>query len=197
LDKEDNFVVGWYIVDVENDQPGETTEKILQFVQNNPGCHLRKIREMIHISQGTVQYHTDRLEKMGKITSTRSGLYKHYFPVGVFRNNEKEILQILNQETARQVLMFIVEQQAPTQTDIVNSIGISASSVNWHLKRLIEFKLVEEIKEGKYKRYQLQDRKVSSKYITALMRNYYPAIWEKWSDRLIDIFLSISRSETK
>jgi DNA-binding transcriptional regulator GbsR (MarR family) len=93
--------------------------------------------------------------------------------------------------------MLIVERQALTQTDIVNSIGLSASSVNWHMKRLIDFRLVEEIKEGKYKRYQLQDRKVSSRYITALMRNYYPAIWEKWSDRLIDIFLSMSRGETK
>ena len=182
---------------VENDQFGETAERILQFVHNNPGCHLRKIREMIQISQGTVQYHTDRLEKIGRITSIRSGLYKHYFPVGVFQNNEKEILQILSQETARQILMFIVEQQAPTQTDIVKSVGISAASVNWHMKHLIEFKLVEEIKEGKYKRYQLQDRRVSSKYIIALIRNYYPTIWEKWSDRLIEIFLSISRSETK
>ena len=181
---------------VENDQLGETAERILQFVHNNPGCHLRKIKEMIRISQGTVQYHTDRLEKIGRITSTRSGLYKHYFPIGLFQNNEKEILQILGQETTRQILMFIVEQQTPTQTDIVNSIGISASSVSWHLRRLIEFKLIEEIKEGKYKRYQLQDRNIS-KYIIALMRNYYPAIWEKWSDRLIDIFLSMSRSETK
>jgi predicted transcriptional regulator len=184
-------------VHVEDGQSGETSERILQFIQNNPGCHLRKIREMIGISQGTVQYHTDRLEKMGRITSTRSGFYKYYFPVGIIQNNEKEILQILRQETARQILMFIVERQAPTQTDIVNSIGISASSVNWHMKRLIELRLVEEIREGKYKRYQLQDRKVSSKYITVLIRNYYPAIWEKWSDRLIEIFLSMSRSETK
>lgn len=180
-----------------SDELGETAEKIWQFIQANPGCHLRKIKDMVHISQGTVQYHTDRLEKNGKITSTRSGLYKHYFPIGVFQNNEKEILQILSQETIRQILMLIVEQQAPTQTDIVNSIGLSASSVNWHMKRLIDFRLVEEIKEGKYKRYQLQDRKVSSRYIAALMRNYYPAIWEKWSDRLIDIFLSMSRGETK
>jgi predicted transcriptional regulator len=176
---------------------GETADRILQFIQNNPGCHLRRIKDMIQISQGTVQYHTDRLEKMGRITSTTTGLYKHYFPVGVFQNNEKEILQILSQETTRQILMYIVEQQSPTQTDIVNSVGISASSVNWHMKRLLEFKLVEEIKEGKYKRYQLHDRKTSSKYITALMRNYYPAIWEKWSDRLIEIFLSFSWSESK
>jgi predicted transcriptional regulator len=130
---------------VEIDQLGETAERILQFVHNNPGCHLRKIREMIQISQGTVQYHTDRLEKIGRITSIRSGLYKHYFPIGVFQNNEKEILQILGQETTRQILMFIVEQKSPTQTDIVKSVGISAASVNWHMKRLIEFTLVEEI----------------------------------------------------
>ena len=176
---------------------GETADKILRFIQSNPGCHLRGIKDMMQISQGTVQYHTDKLEKMGRITSTASGLYKHYFPVGIFQNNEKEILQILSQETSRQILMYIVEQQSPTQTDIVNSVGISASSVNWHMKRLLEFKLVEEIKKGKYKRYQLHDRKVSSKYITALMRNYYPAIWEKWSDRLIEIFLSFSGSESK
>ena len=183
-------------MDVENGEPRDTSDRILQFIQENPGCHLRKIRDIIGISQGTVQYHTDRLEKMGRITCTRSGLYKHYFPVGIIQNNEKEILQILRQETARRILMFLVERQAPTQTDIVNGIGISASSVSWHIKRLIEFRLVMEIKEGKYKRYQLQNRE-TSKYITALMRNYYPAIWEKWSDRLIDIFLSMSRSETK
>jgi predicted transcriptional regulator len=181
----------------ENGQPEETAERILLFVQNNPGCYLRKIKEMIQISQGTVQYHTDRLEKMGKITSTRSGLYKHYFPVGVFEKNEKEILQTLGQETARKILMFIVERQTPTQTDIVKSTGLSPSSINWHMSRLIDLRLVREIKEGKHRIYQLEDSKATAKYITALMRNYYPAIWEKWSDRLIDIFLSMSRSESK
>jgi DNA-binding transcriptional ArsR family regulator len=79
----------------------------------------------------------------------------------------------------------------PTQTDIVNSIGISAASVFWHIKRLIELRLIDEVKEGKYKRYQLHDREVSSKYITTLMRNYYPAIWERWSDRLIEIMFLV------
>jgi predicted transcriptional regulator len=181
----------------ENGQPENAAERILQFIQTNPGCYLRKIKEMVHVSQGTVQYHTDRLEKMGRITSTRSGLYKRYFPVGVFERNEKEILQILGQETARKILMFLVEQQTPTQTDIVNNTALSASTINWHMGRLISLRLVRELKEGKHKRYQLEESRASSKYITALMRNYYPAIWEKWSDRLIDIFLSMSRSGSK
>ena len=70
-------------MDLEKGQSLEISEKILQFIQNNPGCHLRKIKQTIRISQGTVQYHTDRLEKMGRITSTRNGLYIHYFRVGI------------------------------------------------------------------------------------------------------------------
>jgi predicted transcriptional regulator len=179
------------------DELGDTAEKILQFIQQNPGWHLRKIKVMMHISLGTSQYHLDRLEKMGRITSTRLGLHRHYFPVGIFRENEKEILKVLGQETTREILMLIIERQAPTQTDIVNSIGISAASVNWHIKYLIKIKLIEEVKEGRFKRYQLRDREASSKYITMLMRNYYPNIWDKWSNRLAEIFLSLSRGDTQ
>ena len=179
------------------DELGDTAEKILQFIQQNPGWHLRKIKVMMHISLGTAQYHLDRLEKMGRITSTRLGLHRHYFPVVIFRENEKEILKVLGQETTREILMLIIERQAPTQTDIVNSIGISAASVNWHIKYLIKIKLIEEVKEGRFKRYQLRDREASSKYITMLMRNYYPNIWDKWSNRLAEIFLSLSRGDTQ
>ena len=77
------------------------------------------------------------IRKIGKITSDRQGLYKFYFPRGVFKDNEKNILQVLRQETAGEILMFIIEGKNPTQTDIANSIGISAASVNWHVKHLI------------------------------------------------------------
>jgi predicted transcriptional regulator len=179
------------------DELGDTAERILQFIQQNPGCHLRKIKVMMHISLGTAQYHLDRLEKMGRIASTRLGLYRHYFPVGIFHENEKEILKVLGQETTREILMLIIERQAPTQTDIASSVGISSASVNWHIRHLIKFKLIEEVKEGKYKRYQLHDRESLSRYITMLMRNYYPNIWDKWSNRLAEIFLSLSRGDTQ
>jgi len=143
---------------------------------------------------GTAQYQLARLEKIGRITSTKKGLYKYYFPSGIFQDNEKHILQVLNQETAREILMFIIERKNPTQSDIVNKIGISAASVNWHVRRLIAFKIIDELREGKYKRYQLYDLD-DSKYIVALLKNYYPSIWNKWSNRLAEMFLSLSRRD--
>jgi predicted transcriptional regulator len=173
------------------DKSDDTVDKVLCFIQDNPGCHLRRIKREIGISMGTVQYHLHKLEKMGRVTSTRRGLYKYYFPAGLFRENQKEILEVLTHETARKILMFIIEQKSPTQTDIVNSVRISARSISWHVGRLIALKMIREIKDGKYKRYQLQD---DAKDILTLLRSYYPSVWDKWSMRVVEMFLSLSSS---
>ena len=173
------------------DESDDTVDKVLSFIQDNPGCHLRRIKREIDISMGTVQYHLHNLEKMGRVTSTRRGLYKYYFPAGLFEENEKEILEVLTHETARKILMFIIEQKSPTQTDIVNSVRISARSISWHVGRLIALKMIREIKDGKYKRYQIQD---DAKDILTLLKSYYPSVWDKWSMRVVEMFLSLSSS---
>jgi predicted transcriptional regulator len=166
-------------------------DRVLRFIQEKPGCHLRQIKNELGISIGSVQYQLLRLEEMRRITSARRGSYKFYFPYGIFKDYEKNILQVLSQETARKILMFIIEQKNPSQIEIIKRIGISAPSVNWHVSRLIAFKIVEAAKDGKYIRYQLADSG-DSKYIVALLKNYYSSIWDKWSDRLAEMFLSLS-----
>jgi predicted transcriptional regulator len=179
---------------VKADLEGNTYDNVLRFIHAKPGCHLRQIQKELDISVGSVQYQLARLEEMRKITSARRGSYKFYFPYGIFKDNEKNILQVLSQETARKILMFIIERKYPTHTDIVNSIGISAASVNWHVSRLIAFNIIHSTKNGKYTRYQLPNND-DSKYIVALLKNYYPDIWDKWSNRLAEMFLSLSRGD--
>ena len=174
------------------DESDDTVDKVLCFIQDNPGCHLRRIKRAMNVSMGTVQYQLDNLEKMGRITSSRRGLYKYYFAAGLFKENEKDILEVLTHETARKILMFIIEQKSPTQTDIVSSVKISARSISWHVGRLVALKIITEIKDGKYKRYQLHEN--DAKNILTLLRSYYPSIWDKWSMRVVEMFLSISVS---
>ncbi len=174
---------------VKNELEIGNVDRILQFIQENPGCHLRLIKRDLDVSIGTVQYHLANLEKIGKITANRYGLYKYYFPVGIFEKSQKDLLQVLSQETTREILMFVIEQKNPTQKDIVRRIGISSAAVNWHIRRLIGLNIIYEIREGKYKRYQLH---VDHKYIVGLLKNYYPNIWDKWSDRFVELFLSFS-----
>ena len=167
------------------------SNRVLSFIQKNPGCHLRQIKKELQMSIGTTQYHLDRLGKMGKISSSKNDFYKYYFPAGIFDQDQKYLLEILQQETTREILMIIIEQQNPIQTDIVRRIGISAAAVNWHIRRLIDSKIIDEVRYGKYKRYRLCGDPVC---VMALLRRYYPNIWDRWSIRLVELFLSLSKN---
>lgn len=122
---------------------------------------------------GSTQYHLNILEKAGKITSVRTGMYRYYFPIGIFHNNEKNLLQILNQETSREILMCIIEMKNPTHSSIVKEVDISSSALSWHISRLSDYQVIKIIKDGKFKRYELA---TNPKHLIALMKNYYPNI---------------------
>jgi predicted transcriptional regulator len=169
----------------------DAIEKIFRYIHEKPGCHLRQVKEELKLAMGTVQYHLDRLEKSGKIISARRGLYKHYFPVGMLEN-QKDILQVLTQETVRDILMFIVEHGNPSQGEISSRIRISAASVNWHIRRLMLLNLIREDKRGRCRHYRLQ---ADSTTIAAMLKSYYPTIWDVWSNRLAEMFLSMSKDE--
>jgi predicted transcriptional regulator len=176
-----------------NEEANSNTTKVLQYIQENPGSHLRQIKRELGMSMGTIQYHLNLLDKQGKVTTERQNLHKYYFPIGLFEQNERDILKILNQETAREIIMIILEKK-PTQTDIADIIKISSASVNWHIKRLVDLGLVLEQKDGKFKRYTLG---VNSKNIVSLMKNYHPNIWNKWSNRVAEMFLTLSKEDNE
>ena len=46
---------------------GDVRDRILRFIRDNPGCHLRKIKDELDVGMGTVQYHLDKLEKTGHL----------------------------------------------------------------------------------------------------------------------------------
>jgi len=116
------------------------------------------------------------------------GLRKNYFINGVFFSpNGFNILQILSQETAREILLFIIERKNPTQPDMIKSFGISGASVSWHIKRLLDLNLILESRSGKYKRYTIA---TDPEILVNMVKNFRPRIWDRWSNRLADVSLS-------
>jgi hypothetical protein len=57
---------------------------------------------------------------------------------------------------------------------------------------LIDLNLIDEVREGKYKRYKLCDDSIDSRLIVELLKTHHPNLWNKWSNRLVEIFLSLS-----
>lgn len=90
--------------------------------------------------------------------------------------------------------MVIIEQKNPTQTDIVQHVGISHASLHRYIDELVRFNIIKEEPDGRYKRYELLGKN-STELILALFKNYYSNIWIKWSERLTEMYLAMSQDD--
>ena len=175
------------------DYPCESNEdnsgKILVHIKENPGIHLRQIKNDLNMSLGTVRHHLNSLERNGTIISEKSNFYKHYFSVGIFPENERNMLKVLHNETSREILLYLLEKKIAHQNELVVNIGITAASINWHAKRLSSLGIIAVSKKGRHVTYQIT---VEPQYVVVLLKNYHQTVWRRWSDRLSEMFLSLS-----
>ena len=167
-------------------------DRVFDFIYNNPGSHFRKIKKELNLSVGTIQYQLNKLEKDGKIVSIPHRFYKFYFPNGVFQDHEKEILQVLNNPSLRNVLLLIIEKKNPSKQELTSFLNISYSSITWHLEQLISYDMIEENRDGKLIRYSLKDDVNYVPEVIKLLKNHYRSIWDSWANRLAEIFLLLS-----
>lgn len=133
---------------------------------------------------GVIQYHINRLEKDGVIVSQRRGLYKRFYPRLGLGNDEREILEVLSQETERDILLYVIKHPNSNQKDISNFMQISPASTSWHMKRLSKTGLLWAKREGGSILYTVRGEPAK---ILNLLKSYHPAIWDKWAERLAEL----------
>jgi len=168
----------------DNEPSDSRRAQIRAFIVEHPGVHMRMIGRQLNLAMGVVQYHLDGLEKKGEIVSRRRGFYKRFYPTLVFGSEQLEIMDLLAQETERDLLLFLIQNPNATQKELAGYARISPSSINWHMRRLSKSRLVETKHEGASVRYLVS---VNRADVLALLRSYHPSVWEKWADRLADI----------
>jgi predicted transcriptional regulator len=164
-------------------------EQILAFIKTHPGSHLRQIKRELGLAMGVTQYHLYALERERRIASRRRGLYKRFYPILKFAGGQLDILDVLSQETERDMLLFLIQKHEVTQKQLSEYMEISPGSINWHIRRLSDSGLVDSKREGTNVRYSVRG---NHSEILALLRNYHPMVWERWADRLADAILEIS-----
>lgn len=176
----------------EADATGSKRKAVLDFVNDHPGTHLREIKRELKLGMGTIQYHLYTLEREGKIVSRRKGLYKRFYPSQMFGEKQREILDVLSQESERDILLYLIENPSSTQKELTQYTGMSAGTVNWHMRRLGISGLVEMKHEGQHVKYSV---KIDTGEVLRLLRSYHPGIWEKLADRLADVLAEMSEPE--
>jgi DNA-binding transcriptional ArsR family regulator len=169
---------------------------VLKYIENNPGAHLRKISQELGLAIGDTQYHLEMLEKSGKIRSRKINFYRRYYSASILGEREEMILAFLRQETAKDILVYLIEHPHSTQSDLADFKRYSSPTISWHMSRLTEAGIVSKTREGKNIRYSID---ADHDKLIYLLKTYHPSIWNVLASRLADLFdeLSSSRDLTK
>ncbi len=89
--------------------------RIYDYIKDHPGTHLRKLSKNLALAIGDIQHHLGVLDKLGLIKSRRKGMYKVYYTVAILGKRDEDILAVLQQETPREIILFLVENPGSIQ----------------------------------------------------------------------------------
>jgi DNA-binding transcriptional ArsR family regulator len=167
--------------------------RVYDYIKNHPGSHLRKISKELDMTTSDTQYWCKRLEKMALVRSRRLRLYKTYYPASILGERQENILAVLQQQTPRNIILYLIEHSGASQKYIAQHTGFAAATISWHMSRLIEIGIVYSSKEGKFVKYYIRGDIAD---LVILLKSYYPSIWDKLSDRLAELFLGITYATT-
>jgi hypothetical protein len=96
---------------------------------------------------------------------------------------------LLRQGTTRDILVYLIENIGPTQSDLSNFKHFSIPTIYWHMERLISSGVVVGYKEGNVKRYYIRD--ISS--LTECIRRYMPDTWMNLASKFAYMYSNVTK----
>lgn len=133
-------------------------ERIYAYVQSNPGSTVRDISRDEDINIGSVKYHIYQLDMAKRIVPKRIGKFLRLFQnSNTYSDKEKLVLSAFKNETGKSILFYIKDNPGVTNKQIADRFYIKESSAHWYMDSFLQDRLVKFVKEGKYKKYYLEE----------------------------------------
>lgn len=125
---------------LENDARNE----IYEAIHRSPGTYPVELAETTARSRSTVRYHVRILETEGLVVASKVQGKQRYFPP---TTDDFELKAAFNDDATRSVLTAMDRTGAATVTDLADVLDRSASTTSYHLSRLADRGLIEQVRE--------------------------------------------------
>lgn len=115
----------------------ESRTAIYDHIRAHPGIRLGTLAGDLGINRGTLRYHLGKLHEFGMIAAAAVGGQTGYFENRQkYSELEEKVLIHLRNRNTREILAILLERPGASRREIADRLGITASSVSWHLRRL-------------------------------------------------------------
>jgi predicted transcriptional regulator len=107
-------------IEQEKDHLSEIQNKLIRFINGQPGIRYRELLRVSGLSNGVLTYHITNLEKSAWIIADRNNNNKitRYYPNNI-PAEEADIIGHIRNDGARQIILFILDHDSCTFNDII------------------------------------------------------------------------------
>ena len=162
----------------------EARRKVFDTVKHYSGSHFREIERKSGLSVGSVKFHLDSLTRNGLIVMQKDGNNIRYFSRDIEIKNSV-LLGLLRQDSVRKILIYMLTHKNFNHEDITNEVGLSPSTVSWHIKKLEENDIIIAERRGRKTFYRLLADKSE---ILNLLVIYKESFFDKMVDHAIEMW---------
>ena len=159
---------------------------IYDFVCSSPGCHLREIQRRLEIPLGTLEYHLDYLVEHELVSIREEGGYKRYYPVGMMRSVDKNILSLLRQDIPRRLVMHLLLNPDCRFGDLAREFDVAPSTLSFHVAKLVKGGIVTKRRTGRETTYRVENEHEVAMVLIAHRRSFLDALVDAfvgtWTD---------------
>lgn len=157
---------------------GDLKNLLLERINETPGIRYRELLRLTDLTNGVLTYHLTSLEKSSSIKVDRKNRMTRYYPVSI-SFEESNIIGLLKTNTARHIIIFILEHDLCSFNEIVAYVKKAPSTVSWHLKRLRHIGIIS-VYNGEYLLYKAKNKemlveilsKYKASFVDKIVNNY-------------------------
>lgn len=120
------------------------------FVRGHPGVHLKKLSEEFAMKTSSILWHVRKLEGAELVRSERANGYRVFYPVegGIEIRKVSRAITALQNGNARVLFEAVERRPGASPSELATALHIHAGTIRWHLRKLREFGLVDELPDG-------------------------------------------------
>ncbi|WP_435152147.1 winged helix-turn-helix transcriptional regulator [Haladaptatus sp. DFWS20] len=167
----------------------ETRTQIQQHVESRPGIHFNDLVRGSGLAPGQVQYHLRDLLGTNRLISEQLYGKTHYYPPE-YDEWERSALALLRRETARDVLVTLLERESARPATLADDLDIARSTLEWHVSHLVEQNLVEKQRDARNRVTLVPTRPEETGRLLAAVTPSFPERMVDRFTRLVDNLLS-------
>lgn len=109
---------------------------------------MREIERESGLQVGVLTYHLRVLTEAGLVRTEDEGNHERFFPSDGFVLTDRRTISYLRNRSTRALLMYVLDRGRMSFKDLRSALGISKSTLSYHLRRLSEAGMVLIVKEA-------------------------------------------------